>query len=156
MRISPPRWRQALEEGRAAIRAMRGQPRAARHFANTIEALELADANARPGGGRLLQPRRIGLERGASGVAARVRPKLSAYSSEITNNTALFRRIDDLWQRRDDLGLTEEQMRVLYLTHRSFTPLGCRARGVRAGPADRGEIAPCRAGHGVHAEPAGR
>ena len=51
-------------------------------------------------------------------------PKFSAYSSEITNNAKLFARIADLWERREHLGLSDEQMRVLYLTHRSFVRSG--------------------------------
>ncbi len=56
-------------------------------------------------------------------------PKFSAYASEIINNDALFARIDDLWQRRDALGLTEEQARVLYLTHRRFVRAGAGLQG---------------------------
>jgi peptidyl-dipeptidase Dcp len=56
-------------------------------------------------------------------------PKLSAFASEVTNNAKLFARIDDLWQRRDTLGLSDEQMRVLYLTHRGFTRSGAALQG---------------------------
>jgi peptidyl-dipeptidase Dcp len=61
-------------------------------------------------------------------------PKFSAYSSEITNNAKLFGRIAELWARREELGLTDEQMRVLYLTHRSFVRSGA---ALEAGARDR-------------------
>ncbi len=51
-------------------------------------------------------------------------PKLSAYASEVTSNTALFARIEDLWARRDSLGLTPEQDRVLMLYRRMFVRAG--------------------------------
>ncbi|RYH08653.1 M3 family metallopeptidase [Tropicimonas sp. IMCC6043] len=93
-------------------------------FANTIEALELA--------GQALSdvlsvffllssvesnPEREALQRIFS-------PKLAEYSSDVMMNGALFGRIDALWQARDTLGLTEEQARVLELTHRSFRRAG--------------------------------
>ena len=51
-------------------------------------------------------------------------PKLSAHSSEIIANKDLFERIDNLWARRDDLGLNSEQSRVLMLMHRNFVRSG--------------------------------
>ncbi|WP_306047577.1 M3 family metallopeptidase [Nioella sp. MMSF_3534] len=118
----------ALDQGRAAIRAIADTPEPPT-FANTIEALERAD--------RLLD-RVAGVFynlAGADATPARealqrdMAPKLSAYSSEITNNRALWERIDALWQGRDGLGLTPEQLRVLYLTHRSFTRAGAALEG---------------------------
>jgi peptidyl-dipeptidase Dcp len=51
---------------------------------------------------------------------------LADYSSEITANSALFERIETLWNTRDDLGLNDEQMRVLMLTRRSFVRSGAQ------------------------------
>ncbi|MBY6201338.1 M3 family metallopeptidase [Maritalea mobilis] len=123
-----PAMEAALEDGRAAIRAIAEAPEPPT-FANTIEALELADATLdRVAGvffnlaGSDSNPKRQELQRAFA-------PKLSAYSSEIVNNEALFRRIDDLWQRRDTLGLSAEQMRVLYLTHRGFVRSGAALEG---------------------------
>ena len=56
-------------------------------------------------------------------------PMLSAYSSEITNNAALFARIDDLWQRRAAFELSDEELRVLTLTHRAFVRSGAALEG---------------------------
>jgi peptidyl-dipeptidase Dcp len=39
--------------------------------------------------------------------------------------------VAELWARREELGLTEEQMRVLYLTHRSFVRSGAALEGAR-------------------------
>lgn len=118
----------ALEQARAAIAAIAADP-APPSFENTIEALERADAplNRVLGvfynlAGADSTPRREELQRIFS-------PQLSAYSSEIYMNAALFRRIDDLWQRRDALELTEEQARLLFLTRRAFVRQGAQLEG---------------------------
>jgi len=123
-----PALDQALDQGRAAIQAIADNPEPPT-FANTIEALERAD--------RLLD-RVAGVFYNLAGADANparealqreMAPKLSAYSSEITNNRALWQRIDTLWQTRESLGLSSEQERVLYLTHRSFTRAGAALEG---------------------------
>ena len=118
-----PAMEAALEAGRAAIRAIAEDP-AAPSFANTIEALELADAMLdRVAGvfynlaGADSTPAREALQRDFA-------PKLSAYASEITNNPKLFARIEALWAQRAELGLTPEQARVLMLTRRGFLRAG--------------------------------
>jgi peptidyl-dipeptidase Dcp len=123
-----PAMEQALDEGRAAIRAIaeNAEPPS---FANTIEALELADATLDRVAGVFYNLAGSDSNEARQALQREFAPKLSAYSSEITNNAALFARIDDLWQRRDDLGLNAEQMRVLYLTHRSFVRSGAALEG---------------------------
>ncbi|GAB1378521.1 M3 family metallopeptidase [Pararhodobacter aggregans] len=118
-----PAFEAGLAQGRAAIAAIAGNPEAP-SFANTIEALEQADALLDKVGGVFFNlsgsdsnPAREALQRDLA-------PKLSAYSSEITSNAALWARIDDLWQRRESLGLSPEQARVLMLYHRMFVRAG--------------------------------
>ena len=53
-----------------------------------------------------------------------VAPVLSRHSSAIYLDAKLFARIDDLWRRRGDLGLTPEQARVLERYHVRFTRAG--------------------------------
>lgn len=121
----------ALVEGRTAIAAIAEDPAPA-GFANTIEALE--------GAGRALDrvmevfwalasadstPAREALQRDFA-------PRLSAHASEITSNKALFARIESVWQKRDSLGLSAEQARVLMLTRRSFLRAGAMLDGANA------------------------
>ncbi len=117
-----------LAQARQAIAAIAENPDAP-SFENTIEALELAEgpldrvlAVFYNVAGADSTPAREELQRDFA-------PKLAAYSSEISMNKALFRRIDDLWARRDALGLSAEQSRVLMLTHRSFLRAGARLEG---------------------------
>ncbi|UWQ45074.1 M3 family metallopeptidase [Leisingera aquaemixtae] len=98
-------------------------------FANVIEALETpcraleqvlgvfftvagADSN----------PKRQELQREFS-------PKLAAHFSAITANKALYERVKAVWDQREDLDLTEEQQRVLMLTHRGFVRGGAALEG---------------------------
>ncbi|MFU8877639.1 MAG: M3 family metallopeptidase [Wenzhouxiangellaceae bacterium] len=53
-------------------------------------------------------------------------PRLSAHSDAIRLNADLFARIESLHQRREELELDDEQMRLLELTHRNFVRAGAR------------------------------
>ncbi|UTH48599.1 M3 family metallopeptidase [Loktanella salsilacus] len=121
----------ALSEARGNIAAIADNPDAPT-FDNTIAALELAEATL----GRVLgvfygvagadsNPAREALQRDFS-------PLLSAFGSEVTANAALFARIEDLWTRRDDLDLSDEQARVLMLSRRSFVRQGAQLTGAAA------------------------
>ncbi len=56
-------------------------------------------------------------------------PKLSAHSSAIFANAALFERIRTLWEARETLDLSDEEARVLMLTHRGFVRAGAALEG---------------------------
>ncbi|WP_342076608.1 M3 family metallopeptidase [Yoonia sp. SS1-5] len=121
----------ALAEARANIAAMTANDDPP-DFANTIEALELADATlSRVLGafynvaGADSNPAREALQRAFA-------PKLSAYSSEIAENKDLFARIEALWAARETLDLTDEQHRVLMLTRRGFVRAGAQLEGEAA------------------------
>ena len=123
-----PAFEAGLAAGRAAIAAIAGDP-APPSFANVIEALELAgDLLDRVAGvfynlaGSDSNPAREALQRDLA-------PKMSAYSSEITNNRALFGRVEALWGARDILSLSDEQMRVLTLYRRMFVRAGAQLQG---------------------------
>ncbi|MXQ08639.1 peptidase M3 [Alphaproteobacteria bacterium GH1-50] len=118
----------ALAEARANIAAIADNPEPPT-FENTIEALELADDTL----SRVLSvfynlagtdanPEREALQREFS-------PKLSAYSSEVVMNEALFKRVDTLWNERENHDLTDEQARVLMLSRRSFVRSGAQLEG---------------------------
>jgi len=53
-------------------------------------------------------------------------PKLSAHRDAIQLNAQLFGRIDDLYQRREQLGLNTEQMRLLEEYQRNFVRAGAK------------------------------
>lgn len=98
-------------------------------FKNTIEAMEGAGEAL----GKVLSvffslagadsnPKRQELQRDFS-------PKLSAHSSAINSNSALFARVEALWNERDAQDLSDEQARVLMLTYRGFVRAGAALSG---------------------------
>ncbi|MBZ4688944.1 MAG: peptidyl-dipeptidase Dcp [Cereibacter sp.] len=126
-----PAFDAALAEARANIAAIAANPEAP-NFANTIAAMELAEESLdRVGGvfynlaGADSTPAREALQRDLA-------PKMSAFSSEIINNRALFQRIETLWQERETLGLDDEQLRVLTLYRRMFVRSGAQLVGAEA------------------------
>jgi peptidyl-dipeptidase Dcp len=126
-----PALDRAMEEGREAVRAIAEDP-AEPSFANTIEALERADATLDRVAGVFYNLASADATPAREALMREMAPKLSAYSSEITMNRALFARIEALWSRRDALGLDPEQDRVLMLTRRGFVRAGAALEGAEA------------------------
>ncbi|WP_299946892.1 M3 family metallopeptidase [uncultured Ruegeria sp.] len=123
-----PALEQAMQAHDAEIETIAANPDAPT-FANTIEALEAAGEQMDKVlsvfftvAGADSNPKREELQRAFS-------PKLAAHYSRISSNKALFQRVADLWDRRDDLGLTDEQARVLMLSHRGFVRAGAALTG---------------------------
>ena len=126
-----PAFDAALAEARANIGQIATNPDAPT-FANTIDALELAEA---------LLDRVSGVFYNLAGADANdtrealmrdLAPKLSAFSSEVTNNKSLFSKIETLWQNRATLSLTPEQARVLELYRQMFVRSGANLDGAEA------------------------
>lgn len=101
-------------------------------FTNVIEAMELAEG---------LLDRVAGVFynlAGADSTEARealqrdLAPKMSAFSSEITNNAALFAKVEAIWQARAALSLNAEQARVLQLYRQMFVRAGALLQGEAA------------------------
>ncbi|WP_425100298.1 M3 family metallopeptidase [Tropicibacter sp. S64] len=134
-RISDADYAPALDVALAAhmeeIEAIAGNPDTPT-FANTIEAME--------GAGEALD-KVLGTFYNVSGADSNdtrqalqreFSPKLSAHTSAIYSNAALFGRVRDLWERRDELALSDEEARVLMLTHRGFVRAGAALTGDEA------------------------
>ena len=119
----PPAFQQALARQRAEVDAIAANP-AAPDFDNTVAAMEL--------GGELLN--RVSsvffVLAGADTsdalqeVERDISPLLARHSNEIYLSEPLFRRFDGLHRRRESLGLTDEQKRVLDRYHTHFVRAG--------------------------------
>ena len=59
-------------------------------------------------------------------IEERMAPVLAAYSDEQTQNSALFARIDAVYQAREKSGLTKEQQRLIWAYHNNFVQSGAR------------------------------
>jgi peptidyl-dipeptidase Dcp len=93
-------------------------------FSNTIEAMEGAGTSLDKVLGVFFNLAGADSNEARQALQRDFSPKLSAHSSAIYSNAVLFARISDLWERRDTLNLSEEEARVLYLTHRGFVRAG--------------------------------
>jgi peptidyl-dipeptidase Dcp len=116
----------ALAEARKNVAAIAADP-ASPDFANVIEAMEQSEAMLGRVAGVFYNlasadstPAREALQRDLA-------PKLSAFSSEITNNAALFARVEAVWAARG--ALEGEQLRVLELYRQMFIRAGAQLRG---------------------------
>lgn len=118
----------ALDQGRAAIAAIADNPDPP-SFANTIDALEQADALLDRVAGVFFNLAGSDSNDARQALQRDYAPNFAAYGSEITNNTKLFQRIETLWAARDALDISAEQARVLMLTHRSFQRAGAGLEG---------------------------
>jgi peptidyl-dipeptidase Dcp len=120
-----PAYEAAMTAHRSEIEAIANQS-ALPSFDNTIAALEAS--------GRLLEqvsgvfwnlagsdstPEMQAIERDTG-------PALTRHASEIATNPQLFSRIDALFETRETLGLSVEQMRVLEQMHRNFVRSGAK------------------------------
>jgi len=115
----------AIDERRREIRALT-VVRSAPTFENTIAAMEnggrtLDRATTIYGviGGNMSTPEFRAVEK-------EIDPQLSALSDEITQNAALFSRIETVYDARDTAGLTPEQKRLSWTYWNSFVRAGAR------------------------------
>ncbi|WP_411891067.1 M3 family metallopeptidase [Yoonia sp. SDW83-1] len=118
----------ALQQSRANIAAI-AENAEAPTFENTIEALELADEKLGQVLGVFYGIAAADSNEKREALQREFAPKLSAYSSEVSENKELFARVEAVWEDRDNLDLTDEQQRVLMLTRRGFVRSGAQLEG---------------------------
>lgn len=126
-----PAFEAGLAEARARIAEIAGNAEPAT-FANTIAALELAEATLDRVAGVFYNLAGADSTEAREALQRDLAPKMSAFSSEVTMNRGLFARIEDLWQRRESLGLSAEESRVLDLYRRMFIRAGAQLQGEAA------------------------
>ncbi|MBK6466559.1 MAG: M3 family metallopeptidase [Rhodobacter sp.] len=125
-----PAFDEALSRARAAIAAIAEGPGA--DFAEVIEAMELAEGDLDRVAGVFYNLAGADSNEAREALQRDLAPIMSAFSSEVTNNKALFGKIDALWQGRAGLGLSAEQLRVLELYRRMFVRSGAALVGTAA------------------------
>ncbi len=123
-----PAYDYALLEHRREIAAIAGNSETPT-FANTIAALETS--------GRLLMRVELVFSNLASShtndalqaIELEMAPVLARHFNEFYLNEALFRRVEDLYQRRKSLGLDAEELRVLERHRLDFVRAGANLEG---------------------------
>ncbi|MFN3846963.1 MAG: M3 family metallopeptidase [Paracoccaceae bacterium] len=123
-----PAFDAALTEARANIAGIADSAEGPT-FANVIEALELAEGALDRVAGVFYNLSGADSNDLREALMRELAPKMSAFSSEVSNNKPLFAKIETLWQGRDRLGLTPEQLRVLTLYRQMFVRSGALLDG---------------------------
>ncbi|PZM09599.1 M3 family metallopeptidase [Rhizobium tubonense] len=120
-----PAFEAALASHEAEIDTIADNPDAPT-FANTIVALEII-------GDELSRVSSLFWNRAGAhtndviqALEREIAPKMSRHYSKIGMNAALFGRIDALWQKRESLGLTVEETRVLERHWKGFVKSGAK------------------------------
>lgn len=98
-------------------------------FANTVEALERAGLRLSRTSAVFWNIASAHTNPDIQALERELAPKMSAHSTEITSNTALFERLQVVWNAREQLDLNEEQARVLKRTYDGFERAGARLAG---------------------------
>ncbi len=118
-----PAFEAALAENEAEIAAIAENPDAP-SFSNTIEMMERSGESLDRVCSVFFNLAGTDTTDELEAIEMAIAPVLSRHNSAITLDPKLFARVDSLWQRRGDLGLTAEQARVLERTYIRFVRAG--------------------------------
>jgi peptidyl-dipeptidase Dcp len=126
-RIQPgdyePAMQAAIAEAKQQIAAMT-RVRSAPTFANTIEALERAGLRSQAVAATFFNVAGADATPEIQAAEEKIVPMLTAFTSEMMLDPALFARVDTLYRQRDRLRLSPEQLRLLEETHLRFVRAG--------------------------------
>ncbi len=95
-------------------------------FANTITALEIAGDELSRVSALFWNKAGAHTNAAIQALEREIAPKMSRHYSRISMNEALFRRIDSLWEQRETLGLSGEELRVLERHWKGFVRSGAK------------------------------
>jgi peptidyl-dipeptidase Dcp len=123
-----PAFDQAMALHSAEIQAIASNPDAPT-FDNTIAALEQAGHDLSRVSATFSALTSSASNDTLRAIQSKMAPRLAAHSSAIYLNADLFGRIDALHRSADDLDLTDEDARVLDLTHKRFVRAGAELQG---------------------------
>lgn len=118
-----PAFKTALAEHDIDIQAIAGNAEAP-SFANTVEALELAGDKLSKVSSLFWNRAGTDTNDAIQALERDIAPRMSRHYSKIAMNKALFERVDILYQKRAEIGLSPEQDRVLERIWKSFVKSG--------------------------------
>lgn len=93
-------------------------------FENTIEAMELAGSTLKRVSSIFFNLCSANTSETLQKIQEEISPKLAAHEDKILCDRALFQQIENLWNLRDQLELTEEQLRLLERQYLNFIRAG--------------------------------
>jgi peptidyl-dipeptidase Dcp len=129
-----PAFDAGFAEHLAEIKAIAGNPEPAT-FENTIVAMERSGALLRRVALVFFAQTSTDTTEGVQAIEQDISPRWAAHQDAINLDAALFARIDDLYERRADLGLDDVELHLLEKLHLDFV----RA-GAKLSPADQDRL----------------
>jgi peptidyl-dipeptidase Dcp len=123
-----PAFDAALAEQRTEVERIASEA-AEPTFENTITALERSGRTLKRVGGVFFNLSGAHTNDAIQAIEREMAPVLAKHRNSIFMNEALFRRVEALHQRRDALGLSPEEARVLDRYHTIFVRAGARLEG---------------------------
>ncbi|MEO9484983.1 MAG: M3 family metallopeptidase [Ekhidna sp.] len=98
-------------------------------FANTIEAMENSGENLQRNSSILFNLNSAETSDELQKIAQNVSPKLSAFGSEVKQNSNLFSRVKEIYDQKDRLHLSTEEQKLLHETYFDFVRRGVELEG---------------------------
>ncbi len=98
-------------------------------FENTIEALERAAGELTEVSNIFFNLNQADTDPQMEQIAMDVTPAITEYSNDVALNETLFARVKTVYDKRESLGLTDEQMRLLEKSYKGFTRGGALLEG---------------------------
>jgi peptidyl-dipeptidase Dcp len=98
-------------------------------FGNTIEALENSGDKLQRNASILFNLNSAETSEQIQKITQDISPKLSAFNSEVKQNEDLFTRVKSVYNKKEELGLNGEQMKLLHETYFDFVRRGVELEG---------------------------
>ena len=118
-----PAIEQAISEARAEIDQLAGNPQPPT-FQNTIEALATGGVKLKAISNILFNLNYAETDSTLQAIVREVAPILTDFQNDINLNELLFERVKTVWNDKDNLNLTTEQLTLLEKTYKSFVRNG--------------------------------
>ena len=118
-----PAFIAAIEEAKAEIRLIADNTEEPT-FANTIEALNTSGRTLNTVAGIFFNLNQAHTNEEMQQIAEEVAPMMTEYSMSIILNPVLFQKVKRVYEKKDSLGLNQEQAKLLEESYKSFTRNG--------------------------------
>ena len=118
-----PAFKQAIEEGKAEVDAIVNNTEAPT-FKNTIEALEYAGETLNSISHIFYNLLEANTNEEMQNIAEEISPLTTEFSMYVRLNDSLFKRIKNVYEQRESLGLNDVEMRLLEKTYEGFARNG--------------------------------
>lgn len=118
-----PAFKAAISEAKAEIDAIVSNPEPP-SFENTVEAMEYAGSRLNGIAGIFYNLMEAATNDRMQEVAEEISPELTAYSMYVSLHPELFRRVREVYGKRESLGLDKEQMKLLEDSYKGFVRNG--------------------------------